>query len=151
SYTAEESGLPEEVNSHPVATQNPFFWSVPEEQNNTVVLDYQQRFVDKILSYTLQYDHILYCMDNETSVTPQWGAYWARRVQDAAAKQGKQVPTTEMWDPWDLNAPMHANTIEHPELYSYIDVAQNNHQKGQTHYDNLLAVRARIAANPRPL
>ncbi len=150
-YTSEQAGLPDEVNSHPVATKNPFFWTIPEEQNNTLVLDYQQRFVDKILSYTLQYDHVLYCMDNETSVTPHWGAYWARRVQEAAARQGKQVPTTEMWDPWDLNAPMHANTIEHPEIYSYIDISQNNHQSGQTHYDNLMAVRRRIAANPRPL
>jgi hypothetical protein len=37
------------------------------------LLQYQQAFVDKLLSHTLEFDHVLYCIDNETSVTSQWG------------------------------------------------------------------------------
>ena len=65
-YTYEQTGLPEQVNSHPIRTENNFFWSVPAERNQKTVLKYQQRFVDKILWYSLKYPNVLYCMDNET-------------------------------------------------------------------------------------
>jgi hypothetical protein len=150
-YTAEATGLPTAVNSHPVATKNDFFRSIPDEKNIETVLRYQQRFVDKVLSYTLQFDHVLYCMDNETSVSPKWGAYWARYVRAAADKAGRKIFITEMFDPHDLNHPMHSQVIDHPEVYEFIEIAQNNHQTGETHYDRIMEVRRRIAASPRPL
>ena len=69
-YTAQETGLPTEVNSAPYLAQNPFYHTVPDEGKIPEVLKYQQRFVDKILSYTLQFDNVLYCMDNETAGGP---------------------------------------------------------------------------------
>jgi len=150
-YTAEGSGLPPAVNSHPVRAGNDFFRSVPGAKNLTVVLAYQEKFVAKILEHGLAYDHVLYCMDNETAVTPKWGAYWAKFIRQMAAKRGKQVEVTEMWDPWNVNHPKHRATIDHPEVYSFIDVSQNNHQKGQAHYDNPQVVRARIKDRPRPI
>ncbi len=152
-YTVAESGLPDTVASHPVQTENPFFFSVPEAENNQVVLPYQQAFVDKLLSYSLSYDHVLYCMDNETSVTPAWGAYWATYIREKAAAAGVTVETTEMWDPWDLADEMHANTFDHPETYTFVDISQNNHQKGQAHWDNAQRQRERVAATGtvRPL
>ena len=148
-YTTEESGLPEVVKTHPTRTENNFFWSVPNENNQQTVLKYQQQFVDRILSYTLQYDHVLYCMDNETSVTPSWGAYWARYIRDRAAAEGVKVETTEMWDPWDLSHPMHSSTFDHPELYTFVDISQNNHQQGQAHWDNAQKQRQRVLASGR--
>ncbi|MHC4718622.1 MAG: hypothetical protein ACYS5V_16760 [Planctomycetota bacterium] len=145
-YTAAESGLPEVVATHPVKTENNFFWSVPAENNQPVVLKYQHAFVDKLLSISLDHGHVLYAMDNETSVTPAWGAYWSEYIKAAAARRGLKVETTEMWDPHDLSHPMHANTIEHPETYSFVDLSQNNHQTGQAHWDNAAAARARVAA-----
>jgi len=150
-YTAEQTGLPTVVNSHPTRTENNFFWSVPAERNQTTVLKYQQRFVDKILSYSLRFGNVLYCMDNETSVTPQWGKYWALYIQRKARALGRKVHTTEMWDPWNLDHPMHSNTFDHPEVYSFVDISQNNHQKGQAHWDNAQRQRRRIAAKLRPL
>ena len=149
-YTAEATGLPTVVKSHPVATENNFFWSVPKERNQQIVLKYQQKFVDRLLSETLQYGHVLYCMDNETSVTPAWGEYWAKYIQKQAAAAGQTVETTEMWDPWDIFHKMHRATVDHPETYSFCDISQNNHQKGQTHWDN--AQRFRAALSPiRPI
>ncbi|MCG9127608.1 hypothetical protein JT359_08425, partial [Candidatus Poribacteria bacterium] len=49
-YTVDETGLPIEVDSHPVATKNNFFWSVPKERNQETVLKYQEKYVDKLLS-----------------------------------------------------------------------------------------------------
>ncbi len=150
-YTAGESRLPERVDSHPVRTGNPFFRSVPGAENLPVVLKSQERFVEKILSHSLRYDHVLYCMDNETSVTPLWGAHWAAFIKRKAKEAGKEVETTEMWDPWDIFNKMHSATVDHPELYSFVDISQNNHQKGQRHYDNALKRRESIRAHPRPL
>jgi hypothetical protein len=150
-YTSEQTGLPEQVNTHPTQTGNIFFWSVPAERNQTTVLKYQRRFVDKILSYSLKYPNVLYCMDNETSVTPEWGKYWSEYIKAKAREAGVKVQTTEMWDKWDLADPQHNATFDHPETYSFVDISQNNHQKGQTHWDNAQRQRARIAGKVRPL
>lgn len=145
-YTAAETGLPETVATHPTRTENNFFWSVPAENDRQLVLRWQQAFVDKILSHSLEYGHVLYCMDNETSVTPAWGAYWSEYVKARAAEVALNVETTEMWDPWDLAHEMHSNTFDHPETYSFVDISQNNHNCGQTHWDNALLQRRRLAA-----
>jgi hypothetical protein len=150
-YTAEETGLPTEVNSHPTQRQNNFFWSIPAERNQQIVLKYQRRFVDKILEHSLKYGNVLYCMDNETSVTAEWGKYWSQYIKAKAKAAGVVVQTTEMWDPWDLAHAMHSATFDHPETYSFVDISQNNHQKGQRHWDNAQRQRARIAGDARPL
>lgn len=150
-YSREESGLPLKVDSHPTQTKNDFFRSVPGAKNLKTVLPYQELFVEKMLQHSLQYDHVLYCMDNETSVTPKWGAYWSEFIKNKAAEAGKRVETTEMWDPWNLDHPMHDNTFDHSETYSFVDISQNNHLSGQTHYDNALKQRRRLAENPRPM
>jgi len=150
-YTAEQTGLPVRVDSHPVRTENNFFWSVPAERNQKIVLKYQQRFVDKLLSYSLKYGNVLYCMDNETSVTPQWGKYWAQYIKAKARAAGVVVHTTEMWDAWDLAHRQHSATFDDPQTYSFVDISQNNHQKGQKHWDNAQRQRRRIAGKVRPL
>ena len=144
-YTAEETGLPIVVKSHPVATENNFFWSVPKERNQQIVLKYQEKFVAKLLSETLPYGHILYCMDNETAVTAAWGEYWATYIQKQALAAGRTVETTEMWDPWDLSDEKHKATFDHPETYSFCDISQNNHQKGQRHWNNAQKIRAALS------
>ena len=149
-YDVESSGLPVVVDSHPIKAENPFFWSVPEEHDNAIVLKYQRRFVDKLLDYALPYPNVLYCMDNETSVTPKWGAYWSEYIKARAAREGVLVHTTEMWDPHDLSHQMHKATFDHPETYSFVEVSQNNHQRGETHWKNAQKARASIYP-PRPM
>ncbi|NLF69386.1 MAG: hypothetical protein GX575_10075 [Candidatus Anammoximicrobium sp.] len=150
-YTYEQAGFVEHYPDHPGRNKQPFFFTTPKQRNNAVVLPYQQRFVDKLLSYSLQYDHVLYCMDNETSGQEAWGAYWAGHIRQRAAEAGKQVCVTEMWDAWDLKSEEHRRTLDHPERYDFCDVSQNNQKKGQEHWDNFQWVRKHLAAQPRPL
>jgi len=150
-YTYEQSGFVEHYPDHPGRNKQPFFFTTPKQRNNTVVLPYQQRFVDKMLSYSLQCDHVLYCMDNETSGEDAWGAHWAGHIRQRATEAGKQVCVTEMWDAWDLKSDEHRRTLDHPERYDFADVSQNNQKKGQEHWDNFQWVRKHIAAQPRPL
>lgn len=150
-YTAADSRLRANYPNHPGGNENPFFRTVPALENNHVVLKYQQAQVDKMLSLALEFGNVLYCIDNETSAGPEWGAYWADYIRKAAARADVSVQTTEMWDQWDPKTPHHRRTFDHPELYSFIDVSQNNHNRGQAHFDNLQWVRAYIARAPRPI
>ncbi len=150
-YTYAESGFAPAYPDHPGQNRQPFFFTVPALRNNTVVLPHQQRFVAKLLSHSLPHNHVLYCIDNETSTDPAWGAYWAGFIRDAAARAGKQVNITEMWDAWDLKSSEHRRTLDRPDLYDFADVSQNNQKKGREHWDNFQWVRRHIAAKPRPL
>lgn len=150
-YTFEQSGFAEQYPEHPGRNQQPFFFTTPNQRNNTVVFKYQQRFVDKMMSHSLRYNHVLYCMDNETSGEEAWGTFWAEHIQRRAREAGKKVYVTEMWDAWDLKTEQHKRTFDHPERYDFVDVSQNNHQKGQTHWDNFQWVRDYLAARTRPI
>ncbi len=135
-YDARRTKLDLEVNSHPIYTENNFFRSVPGQLGIMKLLEYQQKYVDKILSYTLNYDHILYCMDNETSVTSDWGKFWAQYIRKRGLESDKFLQTTEMWDPWDLDHIAHRETTDDPETYSFVDISQNNHNSGEEHWSN---------------
>ncbi len=150
-YTGDESGLASTYPDHPGTNRQPFFFTTPRQRNNTALLKFQQRFVDKLLSLSLNHSHVLYCMDNETSGEEAWATYWAEYIQDKAKKAGKTICVTEMWDDWDLTAKRHARTLDHPERYAFADVSQNNQKKGQIHWDNFQWVRRHIAEQPRPL
>jgi len=152
-YTADRTKLPLEVSTHPIYCDNPFFWSVPSHQNNMPILHAQQRFVDKLLSVSLEYDNVLYCIDNETSVTSEWGKFWSEYIRKRAKERLKTVHVTEMWDPWDLDHISHRETFDHPETYSFVEISQNNHQRGENQWSNGLKQieKLRLAGNLRPV
>lgn len=135
-YTAERTKLPEKVATHPTRCDNPFFWSIPSHDNNMPLLGYQQRYVDKLLSISLDFDHVLYCIDNETSVTSEWGKFWSEYIRKKAAEKDKTIQVTEMWDPWDLDHISHRESFDHPGTYSYVEISQNNHQRGEQQWEN---------------
>jgi hypothetical protein len=56
-----------------------------------------------------------------------------------------------MWDDWNLQSPTHRRTFDHPERFAFADVSQNNHQKGQIHWDNFQWARSYLAKLPRPI
>lgn len=143
-YSAAESGLAEEIWSHPGRRESAFFRSVPALENNELLLGYQHQQVDQLLSLTLPHGNILYCMDNETNESPEWGKYWATYIKQKAAAAGVIVMTTEMWDAHNLLADEHKATFDHPELYDFIDISQNNHQVGLTHWQNPQQIRQLI-------
>ncbi len=145
-YTSEQTGLSEQRwQGHPI------FRTIPELDNIPRVLAYQEAFVDKLLSISLAHGHVLYCISNESDASEPWSRYWARFVRDRARKAGVGVEVTEMWNHWDLSNAMHRRTFDHPDLYSFVDISQNNHQTGQTHWDNIQVARRLVADPPRPM
>ncbi len=171
-YTAELSGLPELIDYPAQTTNNPFFKSVPALEDNGYLLGIQKAFVDKLLSISFKYDHILYCIDNETLAHHAWAEYWAKYLRSAAEKSNKHIYVTEMWDYWDptngevdglvkqhpdlggwfaehTNPDLHDDSkfkysLSRPDLYSFLDVSNTNAQSGQVHYDATLWVRKAV-------
>jgi hypothetical protein len=153
-YTTAESGMPVIFRSNGGTVINPFFATVlPRFDEVPLVLGFQQRFVDKLMSISLKYDHVLYCIDNETCAEPEWGIYWANFIRDKASEKNIEIEITEAWDSFDptngavadarvQNPSTHfytkrasvANTLYNPDVYSFLEISNHNFQTGEVHY-----------------
>lgn len=141
-YSEEECGMAIEYPKHPSSDLQPFFHSINGMPNYSPALDlvkkYQEKFVDKMLSYSLKYGNVLYCMDNETSTPPQWGLYWIEYIRNKAGK--KQVYTTDMFDNFykPNSCEVCKQAIQNSDAYMFLDVSQiNSRNSGQAHWDTL--------------
>ncbi|MGF1586736.1 MAG: DUF6298 domain-containing protein [Bacteroidales bacterium] len=150
-FTAEDSGLPAGAwTEERVFTGHPFFNTVPKLQNNKLVLEYQRAFIDKLLSYTVDYDHILYNMNNETQEHHYFGEYWAEYLLDWASSIGKHIELTDMQDNHDVTEEPVQRVME-SEIYTFVDISQNNFQSGETHWERIQYIREFLSDAPRPI
>ncbi|MFO7957785.1 MAG: hypothetical protein R6X33_11885 [Candidatus Brocadiia bacterium] len=129
-----------------------FFASVKER--NALLLPYQEKFVDKILSVSLEFDHVLYNITNEGWAGIEWERHWARRIRRQAALRGTRVEVTDMQHGPEGSVEA---MIGAPEDFSYAEISQNNNWSlggaGQEHWDNIQLWRSRIeqTTGPRPI
>lgn len=130
-----------------------FFNSVPKLNNDTLLLSYQQKFVDKLLSISFKYDHVLYCITNEifSQYSPEWGWYWSDYIKEKAKIAGIGTEVTEMFQTVDIKHDQHKASLDFPEKYSYVELSQNSFNSNQEHWDFLQWVRNYVAQNPRPI
>ncbi len=131
-----------------------FFLTVPALNDDRSVLSYQQRFVDKVLSYAMPCDHVLYCISNEIhpQYPPQWGWYWADYLRRQAAVVGRGIEVTEMYWTLDLKAEQHRASLDRPEVYSFFEASQNSGTLDpETHWQNLQYVYRYLSTRPRPI
>lgn len=150
-YTVAESGLRGRVGVVPFREGNAFFYTVPTLDNNSIVLEFQNRFVDKLLSITLEYPNVLYCIDNETQSLPEWGRYWADVIHAAAAQKGVSIYITEMWEPHALTHPWHQYTLQDQTRYGYFDASQNTHRNGDDHWRALRDLHLEVGKSGSPM
>lgn len=113
------------------------------------MLKYQQAFVEKMLSISLNYDNVLYCIDNETSGDVRWASYWAEFIRTNAG--GKDIQITEMWNDWDMQSEIHKRTLDHPERYDFVDISQNTHTTGYDNWKGARYIFDYTKENPRPV
>ena len=157
-YTYEETGLSKEYPLHPSADKQPFFHAIPGMPMYNPKLDlirqYQEKFVLKMLSYSLQYGHVLYCMSNETSTPAAWGQYWINFIRSKAAEQGVVVYTTDMFDDAHrgkeaVNTPVVFKDTDH---YMFADISQvNSRNFDDDHWRELLWLIQEVhKVKPRP-
>lgn len=157
SYTFEETGFEAEYPQHPWRDLQPFFHSIPgmEKYNikYNVYRKYQENFVEKMLSYSLDYGNVLYCMNNETSTSPKWGQYWMQFIREKAAEKGVEVYVTDMFnDFWKAEESSNVRLVfDNPDIYSFIDISQvNSRNFDQTHWDRMQWLLMQAKEHPRP-
>ncbi len=148
-YSFSESGLDSVYPLHPGRNGQPFFFSVPGLNNNTVLLKYQKLFVEKLLSISLKYNNVLYCIDNETSGEEEWATFWSAYIKELAGD--KDIYITEMWDDWDVKSNTHKRTLDHPDRYGFIDISQNSQVSGIENRINSQYVINYVKDDPRPV
>ncbi len=145
-YTAASSGLSTSYRSF---RRHPFLQGVPghpmyekapasRKQQYDVVRRLQDTFMAKLLSVTLRYDNVLYCMNNETHEDPAWGQYWIRIIRKTARARGSRVLTTDMFD--DVHTPERSRGLAyqftHRDRYDYVDISQvNSRHADETHWN----------------
>jgi hypothetical protein len=154
-YTSEESKLPTVISYPPTGkpTEHAFFRTIPSMDDNALVLGHQAAYIDKLLSISLRFPNILYCIHNETGEMVEFGDYWADYLRAGAEQAGVPVHVTDMRRSENVRSEDHAHIYDNPERYSFVDISQNNAWSGlgQGHYDNILYVRDRLSLHPRPV
>lgn len=152
-YTAAESGLAEKIDTYPTRepTDHLFFYTPPTMKDIPVVRKYQEAFVDKMLSISLAYPNVLYCMNNEVGEPPEWGQYWAKFIRAQAGKAGKKVCLTDMRRVGDFRSDEQIRMLHDREHFDFFEISQNNHNNDQQHYDHIIHIRSQVAAEPIPI
>ncbi|MFC1714258.1 DUF6298 domain-containing protein [Candidatus Poribacteria bacterium] len=156
-YTTTESGLADRYNDHPSLDRQPFFHTVPGmkqyQKKYDLIRRYQEAFVAKMLSYSLSYGNVLYCMNNETSTPAEWGQYWIQFIKARAKAQDVSVCTTDMFDDaFDADKAKHTPIIfGDAEHYMFADISQINSQVyDDEHWNRLHLLLQLIDKHPRP-
>ncbi len=150
-FTEEESGLPAiEWPDDSNTPGHPFFNTVPSLNDNPLVLGYQKAFVDKILSYTFNYDHVLYNMNNETVESHLFADYWASYILAKAKETDKHIEISDMPDAHDITDESILRVLQ-SGVYTFSDISQNNFQKGDLHWERIQYVRNVLKDDPKPI
>lgn len=156
-YSYQQTGFQETYKDHPSRDKHPFFHTVPGsngyQKKYDLIRSHQERFVDKMLSHSLPYGNVLYCMNNETSTDARWGQYWIEFIQARAAEKGVTVCTTDMFDD-----AFRAEKAEHTRLifndakhYMFADISQvNSRNYDEAHWDSLQWLLTQVNKHPRP-
>jgi hypothetical protein len=158
-YTSAETGLANSYpDHHPSRDLQPFFHTVPSMEKYDPRLDivrgYQERHVAKLLSISLDFPNVLYCMNNETSTAPEWGRHWIEFIQAKAKHKGVNVYCTDMFDdfhrgPESAKLPL---VESDPETYDFVDVSQvNSRTFNEDHWNNVFWFTEKLRPMNRPL
>ena len=144
-YSYSEVGLDSLYPEHPWRDEQPFFHTIPGLPRYAKKLDlirtYQERFVDKLLSYSLNFPNVLYCMNNETTTPLLWGQYWIDYIKRQGVEKGVPVFATDMVD--EMYKPRacgsDCNTlITQVRQYNFLDISQiNSRNLNQAHWDTM--------------
>lgn len=152
-YTAEESGLATDIEYHSGSrpSDHLFFHTVPELKDVPLIRNYQEAFVDKLLSISLDYPNVLYCMNNEIGEPAEWGEYWANFIRLRAKEEEKEVFLADMRRNSNFNSEEQVNLLHDSIHYDFFEISQNTANNDQRHYDQIIYIRNQITDFPKPL
>jgi len=130
-----------------------FFLSLPSLNNDSLLFTYQKQFIDKVLSISLPFPNVLYCITNEIHPVypPEWGWFWSDYLRARADEADVTINCTEMFWQVDLTHPQHHASYQHPENYNFFEASQSSFQKGDEHWRHIGAAYQALSAHLRPM
>ncbi len=117
----DESSLPTELKTLPDSVVHPFFETVSDTKPNRLVLRYQEQFIEQLLSVTLPYQHIIYCINNEYNGNVAWSKYWYGFIKQKANEQGTNVFVGDM--PGNLENDVNLVNWLDTEAFDFLDLS----------------------------
>ncbi len=123
-----------------------FFLSIQENNNDSLLLKYQKLFVDKLLSISLAYEHVIYSISgfNLNQQLSEWNLFWAnyirKKVKDKTVEIGDSEISFESVD-----------TDKQSDSYTYFDFSGNSLEVNESHWTNLCFMKNILYNNPVPL
>lgn len=140
---------PFEGTHEPTRDDHALFYTVPGLEDIPEVRVHQEKFVRKILEYTLPCDHVLHNVENESMAPPRWQDYWARFMREEADRQGEEIQVTSMVTGEDE---AYERVISRTELYSYLDFSQLTVGYCREVYERARRLRSAVQkTGPRPV
>ena len=123
-YTAEETIL-EEVGLSRTGDL-PFFRTIPALDGDPVVLAYQEKFISRVMSMALEYDHVLYVTSNEAHEPVEWARHWSQFMLKKANSMGKNIYRSPMQD--NVHETLE-EVLNFPEHYEFIEANFGPHAR----------------------
>ena len=129
--------------------------------NDSLLLPIQQRFIEKIIDEVIDngFNHVIFQVDNESGIgnaSLEPDPYWANYIREYGRSKNKNHPIyvctsrrfhfptpylTTNWQDWN-NPEIRVPILN--EAFNFCDIAQNNGNSGQLHYDNLIWYRSKV-------
>ena len=151
-YSAEDTTIPDIWTIGYPNETHPILLTVPELNDDAEVLAYQNAFIARILDHALDYDHVLYVIQNETWVDPAWSDYWAGFIRGQAAERDVEVQVADMEFTPSVD-PVLERGFDFGELSQSASGAgrASGVNAGQQHFDFIAAELAKLAEQPAPV
>jgi hypothetical protein len=154
-YTMAETGIPHVWSGSLNDPPNPFFTVIPDLRNISKVLQYQEKYVEKLLQITKEYENVIFVMDNESHWPHEIADYWSKYIHKQGVSMGRTFYVSDMRHVSDLTHEDHQYLIARPKLYGFFEVSQQNvvtyNGGAEEHWNNLQHFRQQISENPRPM
>jgi hypothetical protein len=144
-YTAEETTIPEEWEISYRERIHPLHLTVPGLNDDSIVNRYMQAFMRKVLSVTLDYDHVIYVIQNESWSPDYWSKYWAGFVHERAEERGKSVYVA------DMRFTPSVEPVFDGQFFNFADISQSAGRQGEFHYKVIRRNWEALSDQPCPL
>lgn len=147
-YTAANTLLPATYPENRDPAHYPFFRTVSSLADASVVRAYQAAFIEKVLSVTLPYDHVLYTTMNESRAPHEWSRYWADVLRAHATDANRSISIAPMRNEESATVD---EALRDPDRYDFADISQTAHRANQAHADIIMQLWSEVATRPMPL
>jgi hypothetical protein len=106
----------------------PFYETLPAvNRNPSLVLGFQQRYVDHLVELAGDYPNVLWNLSNETRASLAWSRYWAdylRQRLPAGAMIGEMPSTNRRDGGGECDHDLNPLTLSTDHRYDFVDIAQ---------------------------